>query len=63
MVFLQVNDDRIMIMRRIEKSGNIAESLDKIDRGGKWGKWTFDELRRLGSGEHDISINKTKKRY
>ncbi len=55
-VFLQIKDDTILVQARAEGVGGIVGDMEQlVQPGGDFAGHGYDELKRLGEGEHDIA--------
>lgn len=54
-VFLYVDKDEVEVMARMVSDDGLVGDLREVVKPGEtfWG-WTYQELRDLGTGEHDI---------
>lgn len=53
-VFLSDAGDGILVMARPEGEGVVGDLVVKVSEGQSFMGWSFDELKALGEGEHEI---------
>jgi hypothetical protein len=54
-VYIHHEGERIVIMARAEGPGGlIGDLIHDVLPGESWGDLSYEELRQLGEGEHDV---------
>ena len=48
------NSAAIFVQMRAEDDGIVGDLHDVVEPGGGFGKLTYDDLRKLGPGAHDV---------